>query len=192
MPFARAPALALLLGLVGTSAQAAVVLRQSIEELAVSADVIVRAEVGGAQAQWDAASQRVWTYTELIVVEALKGARVSSVLVRQPGGVVEGFGQRVPGAGQFRQGEEVVVFLQRTPAQDDSFLLLGMASGKVTLEVGADGKRRARRDLRGVEQYDPAGRPGRIRPVDDEADLGEAAVFLDRVRAAVAKGGRAP
>ncbi len=167
-----------------------VVQRQTIEEMTRSATVVVRGRVRQQQASWDADHRRIDTYTEVQVTEGYKGTALSTVLVRQPGGVVGRIGQSASGAAAFTPGEEVILFLE--PARDDPalFLPLALAAGKVQIDAKALGGPRAVRRLSGLAFYDPGVRaPDALRPLDVE-DLGPLEAFVQRVRAA-ARGGNA-
>jgi hypothetical protein len=73
------------------------------------------------------------------------------VTVSEPGGELEGVGQSFGGALPYTPGEEVVLFLDKTPV---GFLrVVGGGQGKFTVE--RDG--RARANLEGVELVDSTG-----------------------------------
>lgn len=171
-------------------ARGATVLRLSFEELTAKSDAVVRGRVVGSTAKMNAAAGRISTFTEVEVIEAIKGAPGKKVTVLQPGGVVGGIGQSVAGAARFTPGEEVVLFLQRSPDGAPAFLVLGMSAGKVRLEKRLD-TLRAVRDLDGIAFADPvpprpagqAPAPSRVKVVSSE-DLGDANLLLGRLRAA--------
>jgi len=189
-----AMALGLALAVVPASpARGATVLRLSFEELATRAEAVVRGRVVSSTARRDAASGRIFTYTEVEVTEAVKGAPGKKVTVRQPGGEVGGIGQSVAGAARFAPGEEVVLFLEK--ARDEastSFQVLSMSAGKVRLEKRLSSVR-AVRDLDGIQFPDQpakdAARSG-VKVVSSQ-DLGDGEAFLTRVRTAVRAGAKA-
>ena len=181
-------ALALACTLAALPAVATVVLAQSIEEMSRAVPVVVRAQVGQVQSSWDAEHTRISTYTELKVLEPLKGSPGASVLVKQPGGEVGEKGQHVAGAARFAPGEEVVLFLEPAPDEAQVFVVNAMAAGKVALEKTKVGEVRAVRRLDGIAFYDLKGAQKIVRPVGDFEDLGPAADFLQRVRRAVRPG----
>lgn len=177
---------ALLFTLAPAAGFATVVRAATLEQLAAQTPVIVRARVGQQQARWDDGRSRIHTFTEVLVTEALKGDVPKSLMVRQPGGVVDELGQHVDGAARFTQGEDVVLFLE-APADDASvFVVSGLASGKVKLETTALGEVRARRDLRGIAFYAPGNDQAPVvRDVNNDEDLGTAEQFLTRIRRAI-------
>lgn len=187
--FSRAVAWSLPL-LLCASAQATLVISQTIEEMTHSSPVIVRGTVGQVQARWDEPGRKIWTYAELKVLEALKGEAPPVLLVRQPGGVVGPVGQHVEGVAKFAQGEEVLLFLEGAPDEPAVFGVWGLAAGKVTLK-SERGELRAERDLRGLSFYQRPTEKQRARIwLDRSDDLGPGLAFLERVRRAVRGGTR--
>jgi len=185
-----AGALAVGLALLAGPARGATVLHLSFEELTGRSDAVVRGRVVGSTPKLNAAAGRISTFTVVEVIEAIKGAPGKRVTVRQPGGEVGGIGQAVAGAARFAPGEEVVLFLQRAPDDATVFHVLSMSAGKVRLEKRRDALR-AVRDLDGIAFVDPPAAPRPARPAGAPAvqvvsseDLGDAAEFLGRLRAA--------
>ncbi|MGQ0504712.1 MAG: hypothetical protein ACT4TC_05275, partial [Myxococcaceae bacterium] len=146
--------------------------------------IVVRGRVGQQQSSWDEGQHRIETFTEIQVTDFLKGGGPKTFLVRQPGGVVDGVGQKVAGAAKFQSGEDVILFLQ--PASDDRalFMPLGLSAGKVMVY-----RDRAIRRLSGLAFYAPKDpKPGLVQPVDIE-DLGSVDSFCARIRRAAGTGG---
>lgn len=177
-----------LLALAPLGALASVVVQLSIEELTAQAPLVVRGRVHQSVADWDQEHAKIWTWTEVVVSETLKGGATSTVLVKQPGGVVGEFGQDVAGVARFSPGEEVVLFLEPAPDERGAWIPTSLTASKVSL-VERLGVKVARRDLHGITFARP-GQKGVVRPVDELETLGLADRFLSRVRAAAAvKGG---
>jgi hypothetical protein len=183
----RRPLLVLAL-LAPLSALASVVLSMSMEELAARAPLVVRGTVHRVDTQWDEAHTGIWTTSEVVVREVLKGPQRTTVLVKQPGGTINGFSQRVSGVATFTPGEDVVLFLEPAVDAPDAFVPYAMSAAKVSL-VEKGGQTIATRDLSGLSFAAP-GRKGLIRPVDAHEVLGFADAFLARMRAAVKGGAR--
>lgn len=181
----RRPLLVLAL-LAPLSAFATVVLSLSMEELTAKSPLVVRGTVHRVDTQWDEAHTGIWTTSEVVVREVLKGAPRTTVLVKQPGGTVGDFSQRVAGAATFKPGDDVVLFLEPAVDAPDAFVPYSMSAAKVLL-VNKGGQTIATRDLSGITFATP-GRKGVLRPVEEREVLGFADAFLDRIRAA-AKGG---
>ena len=172
---------------VSARAEATVVLQQSFEEMTADAHLVIRGVAVRSASRWDDDGRRINTWTEIRVSEVLKGNAGSSVQVRQAGGVMGGIGQSVAGAAEFREGEEVLLFLVHPGDDAKHYVVSSMAMGKVTLSTDAFGKLRAGRDGRGMGLYEPRG--GKVRLIDGREDLGPADAFLARIRAAARHGG---
>lgn len=168
------------------TALATVVMALSMEELTTMAPVVVHGTVQRSVTNWTEDKRGIWTWTEVSVRETLKGPRAATVLVKQPGGVLEGIGQSVSGAARFQEGEEVVLFLEPAVDERSAYVVLAMSAGKVTLEQ-TTGPKVARRNLSGLS-FARRGAPGAAAPVIERETLGTAEAFLARIRAA-AKGG---
>ncbi|MBN21014.1 MAG: hypothetical protein CL678_06965 [Bdellovibrionaceae bacterium] len=93
---------------------------------------VVQGRVLRSYSDWgDEGHQRkIFTFHQLEVIEVLKGSVNSNeMILRTLGGEKDGVGMKVPGAAQFSQGEEVVVFLgEKQP--DDSYPLFALSRGK--------------------------------------------------------------
>lgn len=170
------------------SALATVVMALSMEELTVRAPLVVRGVVHRVDVQWTEGRSRIWTYAEVVVSETLKGAPRTSVLVKQPGGIIGDVGERVAGTAQFIAGEEVVLFLEPAPDEPGAFIPFSMAASKVSL-VDRGGKRVAQRDVSGLSFAVP-GRRGMLSLKAERDQLGLAETFLNRIRLAARGGGK--
>lgn len=129
---------ALFLGLssFGHLARATIVLDLDLGQLAQRAHHVVRATVIDQATQWDAQHKPV-TLTRLRVSRRFKGEAAAELVVRQPGGVVDGLEMRVAGAARFSSGEDVVVFLEESA--DGRVVPLTMGGGKFAVVRTADG-----------------------------------------------------
>lgn len=182
-------ALAVLALVLGLSASATIVIAQTIEQMARRSPLILRGTVLQQQSRWDDERRRINTYVELAVTDTLKGQAPRSILVRQPGGIVEELGQRVSGTASFSPREDVLVFLETVPDEAGVFGVYSLAAGKVSLSPNALGEKRATRDLTGLAflHKSPTGER-QIKSVGELEDLGAAEAFVDRVRKAIAGG----
>jgi hypothetical protein len=180
-------ALALTVAVPATS-WATTILAQSFEQMTASSALVARATAGASEAHWDPGRHRIYTYTEMRIDEELKGHGPTVLLVRSPGGVAEGLGQRVEGSPAFQPGESVVLFLERSPDEPGVLQAMGLAAGKVNLTRSKLGELRATRDLRGISQYHlgSVDRSPRLEVLASE-DLGTAEAFLRRIRLAARK-----
>ena len=123
--------------LLSLSASATTMLRADLPELARSADTIVHGTVRRMESRWSGDGRRIVTDVEIQVTDALKGQPGATVLVTQPGGQVGDIGQVVHGLATFKQGEEVVLFLERRGPR--AFRVAGMTQGKYQVQRSADG-----------------------------------------------------
>jgi hypothetical protein len=180
-------ALLLTLGL-GLTAEATTVLAESIDEMAVRAPIVVRAQVHQSQAGWSESPRRIWTWTELAITEVIKGKVPTVVLVKQPGGVVGPVGQAVPGVASFAAGEDCVLFLEPSPDEPKVYLVRGLAAGKISF-VERQGQQVAQRSLDGLNLVHP-GAPDLVRVLRPETSLGAAQAVLERLRRVVKGGGK--
>ena len=87
----------------------------SLEELASHSDRIVAGHVVRTWAAMDSENRFIWTHYEIKVGATLKGQAQGSVVVSEPGGALNGVTLLVPGSTPYTVGEEVSVFLYKTP-----------------------------------------------------------------------------
>lgn len=169
--------------LVSVPALATVVMALTMEELTQRTPLIVHGVVQRSVVNWTPDHHGIWTWTEVSVRETLKGASTKrTVLVKQPGGTIDGLTQGVSGAAQFEPGEEVVLFLEPAVDEAGAYVLMGLATGKVKLESPL-GTKIATRNLSGIS-FARAGRKGVAGPILERENLGTAEAFLARIRAA--------
>lgn len=96
--------------------KATTLVRMDLNALAHSAEIIVRARCIHSEARWD--SQTIWTFEDFDVLETFKGASPQILRVRLPGGRVGRLEVKVEGVPQFANGEEAVLFVERTSTGD--------------------------------------------------------------------------
>ncbi|GDY23232.1 hypothetical protein LBMAG56_45790 [Verrucomicrobiota bacterium] len=101
-----------------------------IEELARTADVVLRGEVVSRSCERDPRG-RLTTRIELAVSEVWKGAPTTHFTVVQAGGTLGEQRQTVIGQAEYRIGEEVVAFLALNRSGEG--VTLGLAHGKFSL-----------------------------------------------------------
>ena len=138
--------------LLAIPACAAIVPRVSLDEMVDQSFSIVHGTVRDSWCAWDNAHQIIWTHYRVEIRESLKGGERGIVEISEPGGTVGGVGMGVSGAVPYAAGEEVVLFLYRTPV--GYLRTVGHGQGKYT--VGAAGRVRAA--MEGHSLVDPAGR----------------------------------
>ncbi|MEX2263322.1 MAG: hypothetical protein WD696_15300 [Bryobacteraceae bacterium] len=98
-----------------TAAGAAVVPSLSLEQMVDRSEHIVHGRVLRSWSSWDQNRRFIWTHHQIRVTDRLAGPSSATVIASEPGGTVDGVSMRVSGAVPFSTGEEVVLFLYRTP-----------------------------------------------------------------------------
>jgi len=129
--------------------------RFSLEELATGSDLIVHGKVLRTWTAWDAATQIIWTHSEVQVIDALKGSPQSAVVVSEPGGSVDDVTMAISGMPRYQPGEEVVLFLFQTPV--GLWRARGLGQGKFLVTESASGVRTVRPAPNGALVVEPIG-----------------------------------
>ena len=111
---------------------------------------IVHGRVIHTWTQWDARHSYIWTHHELEVADVLRGGARASITVSEPGGSLDGVHQAFSGTLPFASGEEVVVFLYRTPV--GYLRVAGGGQGKFTIDASG----RAHEHAMGNDVFDTA------------------------------------
>jgi hypothetical protein len=148
--------LALLALLVATPAFASVALRMDVPALTAAATDVVDGTVVSSAAVWTSDHRRIVTHVVVEVREAWKGNARGRITVVQPGGELDGLGQRVSGVAELPTGARMVLFLERSGAMHR---VVGLAQG-VYRVVPGDGTAETRAvpaSLDGLELVAPAG-----------------------------------
>ena len=128
---------AVLLGSLATT-QATTVRRMDLGDLAKSSALIIQGTVILNEVLSDEGAngpKNVRTVTTIAVGQTLKGRHAETIEVIGLGGEVDGLRFNWPGVPRFEQGDEAILFLQRTPAAGT--LLPGLLAGDLTV-VGMD------------------------------------------------------
>jgi hypothetical protein len=97
------------------SLQATLVPRMSLEEVVDASESIVQGTVVRTWSAWDEGHKYIWTHYEIQVADRLKGNLPGRVVVSEPGGTVGEIELQIAGTPQYKVGEEVVLFAERTP-----------------------------------------------------------------------------
>src|ERR1043166_8749660 len=116
-------------------ALATTLLRMSLQQLAASADTIVRGRCLGVESRWE--NGTIWTLAEIDVTESLKGTPPARIRLRSPGGRVGHIVSTVDSTPKLRLGQDGVFFLQKN------------SLGVYSVSAWAEGMFRVRRDLTG-------------------------------------------
>jgi hypothetical protein len=131
------------------AATATTVPRMNVKDLARSAGIVVHGRVVRHWLAWDTTHTFIWTHYAVQVEDRIKGEAADTTVISEPGGVLDGIGMKVEGVPEYRDGEEVVVFLHRTPI--GYWRSYGLMQGKFTVIQDAGGQKRVRANLAGIE-----------------------------------------
>jgi hypothetical protein len=120
-------------------AHATTLKRLDLNALVQRAEVVVRGEVKEVTTLLERG--KVFTTVVVKVDKVLKGQPGEAVTLRLIGGRHGDLVTLVHGQPQFKQGEQVVLFLERS-RPERPFMVVGMAQGKFTVTTDKDGKTR--------------------------------------------------
>ena len=125
----------LLVGSFVWSAAPAAVIEMSLEQLTLTASIIVVGKVRTVERTAGGIKTRV----TLAVEDSLKGEVGQTVIITQPGGTGGKVEMAVPEAATFERGEEVVVFLWTR--SNGEHTVLGLFQGKLPVASDAKGRK---------------------------------------------------
>ncbi len=116
----------------------ALVIKKSVQELTYEADAILIGEVKDIESRWNKERTLIYTYVTISVRKYTKALpnmkEVEKITVKVPGGEVGDIGLKISDTPEFREGEEVFLFLriEELPI----FRIAGLFQGKYTIEDG--------------------------------------------------------
>ncbi len=184
-----------------TPVHATTVEAMSLRRMATEAPSIVHGTVVAISSRWTENRSIIVTEIRIAVHEVLKGDDVSEIVVTQPGGTVGSLRVDADGAVSFREGEEAILFLGRSPR--GLTYVVGLSQGRFDVVVDRQGRKLVRGlDPEGLNvirsSAAPAGPAGTTPAVGDGEGGSRGAVPLDQflggvrdlVRDAVKEGGR--
>jgi hypothetical protein len=106
----------------------------TMEDLSTQSAVIAQGNVVRSWTAWDAAHKYIWTHYEIALSDVIRGSRVSSMIVSEPGGSLDGIHQQFSNALEYTPGETAVFFLYQTPI--GYWRAVGGPQGKFLVETG--------------------------------------------------------
>ena len=116
----------------------ALVVEKDVEQLTREADLILTGKVKSIESRWNEERTLIYTYVTISVKQYAKAIssqeQVREIVVRVRGGEVGDIGLRVSDTPQFREGEEVFLFLRSEEVP--LFSVAGLFQGKYTIEEG--------------------------------------------------------
>lgn len=119
-------------------ALASTFLKVDVPALVGMSHAVVHARVLQVDSAWNAEGSMIFSNVTLQVVRVLRGQPADTIVVRVPGGTVNGFTAEMEGAPQFTPGEEVVTFIGRW--KDGVPMIAGYEQGvsRVTPDVSGN------------------------------------------------------
>lgn len=156
--------------MVAGCAWATLVPRMTLEEMVDESQFVIQGSVLRSWAGWDDSRQFIWTHYEIRIADTWKGNRLAKIVVSEPGGTVGETEMHIAGAPRFSVGEEVVLFLSRTPI--GYLRTCGWGQGRFTV-LRSQGLSQpvVRSTLQGVELVEPTAQQ-KARPRRSGTSLG--------------------
>src|SRR5439155_5057357 len=106
--------------------------RMTMDGLVRESELVIYGRALASRSLWDPATETIWTETEFAVLDGAKGNPARTVIVSEPGGNIGDVGHLFPGVPRFESGQEVVLFLYRTPA--NRLRISGLMQGVYNVE----------------------------------------------------------
>ena len=129
----------LLIALIAPALRATSVVPMSVEQLTTAAQTVVEGRALEQWSQWDTSEHLIYTYTRFAVTSKLKGSSPQSIVVRQMGGSAGGYTQIVSGVRHWQPGDEAVLFLRPSVANDGTMAVVGLMQGNFRIVRAPDG-----------------------------------------------------
>ncbi len=108
---------------------ATTVIPVSVEELARSASQVVKVRALDSWSAWNPQHTLIYTYAHVQVVHRIKGGGPDTIVVKQLGGSAGGYTQKVAGVRYFLPGEDALLFLRPSEANDGTMVVVGLMQG---------------------------------------------------------------
>lgn len=156
------------------------VVHRSVEEMTRVSELVISGTVVDVSVGATTRAGLPATRVRIAVDSVLKGfATGPTIVLTIPGGVRDGRVLRIPGMPSFTEGEETVVFLERTPV---GWIPSGLGNGKYTIETDSSGRRVAYRGTAGLH------RVGATRSLTDSELSGSDSLLVDDLVRRIEKG----
>jgi len=108
------------------------IILQSLDQMGDNATAVVRGKVAAVRSFWNDTHTKIFTETTIAVDETFKGQPGEAVRVVQLGGTVDNIRVTAHGALMWKQGEEILLFLEDyTPGL---YQVAGFSQGKFQIE----------------------------------------------------------
>jgi hypothetical protein len=111
----------------------------SVEELTQRSSLVVLARAVESRSAWNPEHTLIYTETRFATEQNLKGSAPTTFTVRQIGGSAEGYTQKVSGVRHWQTGDEAVLFLRPSDANDGTYAVTGLMQGNFVLQRSTSG-----------------------------------------------------
>jgi len=135
----------------------------SVETLTGSAELIMQGRATRSWSAWNAQHSLIYTYTEFTVDRTLKGS-AGKVVVKQLGGSIDRVTQHVSGIRYWQAGEEAVLFLRVSEANDNTHVVVGLTQGAFRVERLSSGEVRVSNGAPEVQFFEAGKEPSVAQP----------------------------
>jgi len=115
-----------------SAAGATQIILQTLDQMGDNASAVVRGKVAGVRSYWNENHTKIFTETTITVEESFKGQPGESVRVVQLGGTVDNIRVTAHGALLWKQGEEILLFLEDYTL--GTYQVSGFSQGKFQIE----------------------------------------------------------
>gem|GEM_PF-959472 len=144
---------AIVIGVAPGRVLATTVINRSVQEMTAVSGLVLSGVVLSVEPNQTAPGYPLATRVTIAVDRVFKGFRSGpTIRFMIPGGVRDGKMLMIPGMPSFVEGEEVVVFLERTP---HGWIPSGLKNGKYAVHYDQDGRRVVWRDSQGLNRVVP-------------------------------------
>ncbi|MBV8208419.1 MAG: hypothetical protein JO041_16660 [Acidobacteria bacterium] len=133
--------LGFVIALLAACATATTIIPMSVEELTQKAGAIVEGRAMESWSEWNPQHTIIYTYTRFQVARTLKGQQASLITVKQLGGIAGGYAQKVDGVRHFQAGEDALLFLRNSIANDGKMVIVGLMQGQFRMYADASGQK---------------------------------------------------
>ncbi len=137
----------------GTLGSATTIVPMSVEELTHAATYIGEVRSVETWSGWNVQHTLIYTYTRLEIMRTLKGESPATLVVKQLGGNINGYVQKVAGVRHFVPGEADLLFLRPSVTGDGTMVVVGLLQGHFRMLRAADGEITVSNGVVGVRTY---------------------------------------
>ena len=164
--------------------EATTVKQFSLEQMVRGSHRIILGRRVSQETYWNKNRTRILTATRFAVTEDLKGESRGTATVVTVGGSVDGMTLMVSGTPQFREHEEVLLFLEA--GKSGNWILMGLSQGMFRITADRRGVKTAHHASSGLHLIPAPDQSTFQTPIPSQVELDR---LLSRIRQLVAKNG---